>query len=123
MHLGDACVVFGTVCAALIWRRFFAIRQRMNLAWLAIALILCAPFALTCKIRFDLHPPKIYVRTVMETVVEIVPRGSPFIVFDVTGNGEFKVIARYVASPYVDYRGFFTASYIPTVQTLKNTCG
>ena len=119
MHLGGACVVFATVCTALIWRRFFAIRQRMNLAWLAIALILCAPLALAYKIRFDLHPPKIYVRTVMEKVVELVPRGSPFIVFDVTGNGEFEVIARYVASPHVDYRGFFTAGYVPTVQNLQ----
>lgn len=120
MHLGGACVVFGVAGTALMLRRFIAIRPHKSLAWLAIALILCAPFALAYKIRFDLHPPKVFVRTVMERVVEMVPRGAPFAVLDVTGNGEFEVIARYVASPHVDYRGFFTASYVPSVKNLQN---
>ena len=120
MHLGGACVVFGVAGTALMWRRFIATRPHISLAWLAIALILCAPFALAYKIRFDLHQPKIFVRTVMEKVVEMVPRGSPFITLDVTGNGEFEVIARYVASPHVDYRGYVTAGYARSVKNLQN---
>ena len=119
MHLGGACVVFATVCTALIWRRFFAIRQRVNLAWLAIALILCAPLALASQNTLRPSSAKDLRPHGYGKVVELVPRGSPFIVFDVTGNGEFEVIARYVASPHVDYRGFFTAGYVPTVQNLQ----
>lgn len=120
MHLGGACMVFSVAGCAILWRRFIAPLPNYNLVWVPIALILSAPFALAHKIRFDLHPPKIFVRTVMEEVVEIVPRGSPFAVLDVTGNGEFEVIARYVVSPHLDYRGFFAARYIPSAENLEN---
>ena len=89
------------------------------LGWLAILLLLAAPFALAYKIRFDLHPPTVFVRTVTEQVTEIVPKNTRFVVLDVTGNGEFEVIARYVLTPHVSYEGFFIARYHPTVDNLR----
>ena len=120
MHLGGACVAFGVVALAMAWHRFVAARLKVNLAWIVIALLLIAPFAIAYKIRFDLHPPAVFVRAVSEEVVKLVPKGSRFVVLDVTGNGEFEVIARYVTSPHVSYEGFFIAGHDPTVENLRN---
>jgi hypothetical protein len=119
MHLGGACVAFATYGLAMAWRRFVMPRFRINLSWLLIALLPVAPFAMAYKIRFDLHPPTVFVRAVSEEVIELVPEGVRFAVLDVTGNGEFEVIARYVASPHVRYVGFVTAAYGPSVARLR----
>lgn len=119
MHLGGACVAFGIVGVALLWRQFVLPRFSANLSWLIIALLLIAPFAISYKIRFDLHPPTVFVRNVSEAIVRMLPKGSRIVALDVTGNGEFEVIARYVASPHLRYVGFFIASYNPTTDRLR----
>ena len=70
MHLGGACVAFGLYAAALLWRKFGAPRFRRDLSWLVITLLLLTPLALSHKIRFDLHPPTVFVRDVSEQVVD-----------------------------------------------------
>ncbi|PPR10644.1 MAG: hypothetical protein CFH41_01633 [Alphaproteobacteria bacterium MarineAlpha11_Bin1] len=119
MHLGGACVIFGLVGTTLLWQKFVVSRINVNLSWLVIALILFAPAGLAYKIRFDLHPPSVFVREVSKQIVHIVPEGAPFVVLDVTGNGEFEVIVRYVTSPHVDYKGFFVSGYGPSVENLR----
>ncbi len=119
MHLGGACVAFGLYAAALLWRKFGAPRFRQNLSWLVITLLLLAPLALSHKIRFDLHPPTVFVRDVSEQVVDSLPQNSRIVVLDVTGNGEFEVIARYVMSAKLSYEGYFTAGSRPTIANLR----
>ena len=61
-----ACVAFGLYAAALLWRKFGAPRFRRGSVMLVITLLLLAPLALSHKIRFDLHPPTVFVRDVSE---------------------------------------------------------
>ena len=94
-------------------------RFRRDLSWFVIALLLLAPLALSEKIRFDLHPPTVFVRNVSEQVVGSLPQNSRIVVLDVTGNGEFEVIARYVMSAQLSYEGYRTAVDRPTVASLR----
>ena len=104
----------------MVWRRFLAARVRFNLSWLIIALLLIAPFTIAYKVRFDLHPPTVFVRAVSEDMVKLLPKGARFAILDVTGSGEFMVIARYVTTPQIRYEGSFLAAYNPTAVRLRN---
>ena len=119
MHLGGACVAFGAYAVARLWRFRVAPRMRRNHAWVVFALLIVVPFAISHKIRFDLHAPKVFVRTVAEEVVATLPKGVRYATFDATGNGEFEVIARYVISPHVDYVGFLVAAHRPDEKLVR----
>lgn len=114
MHLGGACVTFGAYGVALLWRTWITPRLRRNISWIVFALIVIGPFALAHKIRFDQHPVKIYVRQVVEDLVAGIPEDTRLGVLDPTGNGEFAVIARYVATRHTDYVGHLIAAHRPT---------
>jgi hypothetical protein len=119
MHLGGACVAFGAYGIGLLWRARVVPRMRRNYAWVAFLLIVITPFAVSYKIRFDLHAPKIFVRMVSEDIAATIPRGVTFASFDNTGNGEFEVIARYVMTPHVEYVGFLIAASRPTEKKIR----
>lgn len=119
MHLGGACIVFGAYGIGLLWRDWVASRLRRSYAWIAFLLVIVTPFAVSYKIRFDLHAPKVFVRAVTEEIATTIPKGVRFASFDNTGNGEFEVIARYVMTPHVDYVGFLIAGYRPTDKRIR----
>jgi hypothetical protein len=119
MHLGGASVAFGAYGIALLWQDWVAPRMRRNYAWAVFALLVITPFAISHKIRFDLHAPKVFVRTVSENIVATIPTGVRFATFDATGGGEFEVIARYVITPHVHYVGFLIAAYQPDEKRIR----
>jgi len=119
MHIGGACTAFGAYGIGLLWRGRVAPRMRRNYAWLVFVLIAITPFAISYKIRFDIHAPKTFVRTISEDIVTVIPKGARFASLDVTGNGEFEVIARYVISPHVDYVGSMIAASRPTEAKIR----
>jgi hypothetical protein len=119
MHLGGACVAFAAYGLTALWRDRVALRLRRSYAWVVFALIIVAPLALAHKIRFDQYAPKIFVRAVAEDIVREIPKGVKFASFDVTGVGDFEVIARYVITPHTNYVGFFILAYQPTSTNLR----
>ena len=119
MHLGGACVLFAAFGIALLWRKWATPRLRRNPGWVAIALILAAPFAGAQNVRFDLRPAKIHVRMAADDVVKMVPPGARVAVFDLGGDGSFGVIARYVISRSDRIVGEMTAANHPDEKNIR----
>ncbi|NQU62042.1 MAG: hypothetical protein HQ512_13000 [Rhodospirillales bacterium] len=114
MHLGLLGVAFAAYGIGMIWKRqvpeSFKEKKR---AWVAIALILIAPFAFAKKIRFDRHPPVPHFRTVSAALKGMLKPGDKVFVVDPLGSGESAVITRFDLGGEGIYGGY-TGLYHPT---------
>ena len=101
MHLGFLAAATASYGGALVWRRHGARLPAFRAAWLATVLVLAAPVVLVNKVRFDLHPPKQYVRTVGAELVRILPPDARLAVFDPGDVGFYAKFVRYLLHPDV----------------------
>jgi hypothetical protein len=101
MHLGLLAAATASYGGALMWRRHRAARPAFWAGWLAVVVVLAAPVALVNKVRFDLHPPKQYVRVVGAELVRILPADARLAVFDPGDVGFYAKLVRYLLHPDV----------------------
>ena len=101
MHLGFLAAATASYGGALVWRRHGARLPAFRAAWLATVLVLAAPVVLVNKVRFDLHPPKQYVRTVGAELARIMPPDARLAVFDPGDVGFYAKLVRYLLHPDV----------------------
>ena len=119
MHLGGACVLFATYGIAIMWRRWIPGFLPRGLIWVVILCCIIGPVAFAHKIRFDLHPAKVFVRQVAEEAIPSLPPKARLAILDPTSNGEFTVIVRYVANFKVHIVGELTAGSAKTLKNVK----
>lgn len=119
IHLGGACAVFGGYGLALCWRRWIAQRLRRPIGWIAIVAAVAVPFAIASKIRFDARPQKLYVRDVAENIATDVSQGTRIAILDLTGDGAYGMIMRYVVSLQATVVGEMTAGNDPTAPNIS----
>ena len=101
MHLGFLAAATASYGGALVWRRHGARLPAFRAAWLATVLVLAAPVVLVNKVRFDLHPPKQYVRTVGAELARIMPPDARLAVCDPGDVGFYAKLVRYLLHPDV----------------------
>jgi hypothetical protein len=101
MHLGLLAAATASYGGALVWRRHGAAVRAFRAGWLAAVLVLALPVVLVNKVRFDLHPPKQYVRTVGAELVRILPPDARLAVFDPGDVGFYTRLVRYLLHPDV----------------------
>ena len=93
IHLGLLATLFAAYVGGVLLRRMPEGRWwGRALGWLAILLVVAAPFGFAKQLRFDLEPPKPYYRAVAREVARTIPQGDPIrlLVLDPKGTGESK---------------------------------
>ena len=93
IHLGLLATLFAAYVGGVLLRRMPEGRWwGRALGWLAILLVVAAPFGFAKQLRFDLEPPKPYYRAVARDVARTIPLGDPIrlLVLDPKGTGESK---------------------------------
>ncbi|MBX9633913.1 MAG: hypothetical protein K2X44_02935, partial [Magnetospirillum sp.] len=92
MHVGPiawAALVFG---AATQWRW----NAPKAAHWVLPALVLAVPLATSKYFRFDLHPPKLYVRAVAADMRPLLPEGARLSVVDPADSGFYALLMKYL---------------------------
>lgn len=114
MHLGGVALLFATQGIALLWRRYVVPHWRPQIGWLAMALVLAAPFALATKIRFDRDPRYQYARTTALAIARMLTPADRLVLIDPDENGQYLVIMRYAlhgsATAAAEVTGFTNAT-------------
>ena len=95
MHVGGLGVAFAAYGLTNIWRRVVCPHFRLRLDWLAVALIVALPIALSGKLRFDDRAPKRFVRSVGAELAGILPKDARLVVLDPLDNGFYRMVLRY----------------------------
>lgn len=92
MHVGDiawACLLFGV---AGWWR--WPVHKAVSIA--LPVLVAVAPMLTLQHFRFDLRPPKHYVRVVGAEMKPMIPAGSRLMLLDPTDSGFYTLLMRYM---------------------------
>ncbi|MBT4934865.1 MAG: hypothetical protein HOL66_09785 [Rhodospirillaceae bacterium] len=89
MQVGLLGVLFTSYGLGLAWKTYGQGRSNIQKsAWVAIVLLLTAPFIFANKLRFDRHQPIPHFRAVGAEVNNLLSVGDSLSVLDPKGSGE-----------------------------------
>ncbi len=94
-HNGLLLVAFAAVFVAAVWQRHGARRWPNVPAWPAVVIAILLPVVFMPKLRFDIHPVKMYVNDIAPQIRALLPRDARLGVVDAVGTGLYSKIMRY----------------------------
>jgi len=120
MHLGLIIVSFAVFGLAKLWHDRY--REKIDfsrLKWVALVLIIVAPFVFTKKLRFDRVPMIVHYRAVGEVVARQMTMADRVFIADPTGSGESSAIYTFEMKLRSKHGGFVSAFFADRTIPLK----
>lgn len=122
MHLGALLVAFAGYGLALLWRTRFQHRFRPSrFGWLAVVLIVAAPFVFVKKLRFDREPMTAHFRVVGAGVAELAHLDDVIFNIDPLGSGESSAALTFELGERARFGGHISAFSGNRLQALKDS--
>jgi len=110
MHLGMILVAFTVYGLAVLWHEKLAATFKFSrLQWVAVGLMVVAPFVFAKKLRFDRAPMTVHFRFVGAAVSQLLGPQDKVFVADPKGSGESAAILGYELRSGARYGGYVGA--------------
>jgi len=121
MHLGMIIVAFTVFGLAKLWHERASGKFDISrLKWLAVVLMLAAPFVFAKKLRFDRVPTTVHYRHVGAAVSAMLDPNDKVFVTDPRGSGESAAILGFELRSGAKYGGFVGAFHADRVSSVKS---